>query len=87
MDAAEPRLRRRGFFLHSDAGEADSGDHEAAEGLPTRARTGRRAPRRPGGLQASGGRSRAADTHRDNELPELRSASVTGSRQRAHLPR
>jgi hypothetical protein len=88
MDATEPRVRRRGFFLHSEAGEADSGDHEAAEGLPTRVNTHRRVPRRPGGLAASGGRSRVtAATHPDNGLPQIRSGSVTGSRQRADLPR
>ena len=25
MDASEPRVRHRGFFLHSESGEADSG--------------------------------------------------------------
>jgi hypothetical protein len=87
MDAAEPHVRRRGFFLHSEGGDADSGDHEAAEGLPIRTPTNRR-PRRAGGHAVSGGRSRAnTDTPSDNGLPQIRSGSVTGSRQRAHLPR
>jgi hypothetical protein len=86
MDASQPQVRRRGFFLHTDTGEADSGDHEAAEGLSTRARTDRHRRRR-GGLLAANGRSRAgAESHADNG-PQIRSGSVTGSRQRGHLPR
>jgi hypothetical protein len=87
MVAAEPRVRRRGFFLHSESGEADSGDHEAAEGFPIRSRTSRALSRRAG-LPASGGRSRVSvDFPTDDQLPQIRSGSVTGSRQRAHLPR
>ena len=34
MDAREPRLRRRGFFLHSsEGGEPDTGEHENPEGF------------------------------------------------------
>ena len=34
MDACEPRVRRRGFFLHSDAiGEPETGEHENPEGV------------------------------------------------------
>jgi hypothetical protein len=87
MDACEPQMRRRGFFLHSDGGDADSGDHEAAEGFPTRTRTDRHRRRRSG-FAAAGGRSRAgSDVHADNGLPQIRSGSVTGSRQRGRLPR
>ena len=33
MVACEPRVRRRGFFLHSsDGGEPDTGEHENPEG-------------------------------------------------------
>ena len=40
------------------------------------------------GFAAAGGRSRAgAEVHADNGLPQIRSGSVTGSRQRGHLPR
>ena len=38
MDAREPRLRRRGFFLHSPDGEPDTGEHENPEGLAVRVR-------------------------------------------------
>jgi hypothetical protein len=38
MDAREPQKRRRGFFLHSDSDEPDTGEHETAEGVATRTR-------------------------------------------------
>ena len=39
MVASEPRLRRRGFFLHSsEGGEPDTGEHENPEGFIVRAR-------------------------------------------------
>ena len=39
MVAYEPRLRRRGFFLHSsEGGEPDTGEHENPEGVTVRSR-------------------------------------------------
>jgi hypothetical protein len=83
MDVHEPRVRRRGFFLHSaDTGEADTGEHENAEGINVRLRTTRsHSPR-----QFSSGR-RDENVSAEEARPEIRSGSVTGSRQRAHLPR
>ena len=84
MDAGEPRLRRRGFFLHSpDTGEGDTGDHENPEGVAIRVRVAK--PTVPRQIVSSG-RSRTA-SRAENTNPEIRSGSVTGSRQRAHLPR
>jgi hypothetical protein len=86
MDAGQPRVRRRGFFLHSETiGDHDTAEHENPEGFMVRVRLGRRASRRAARL-ASGGRSRVV-TPLEDGLPEIRSGSVTGSRQRAHLPR
>ena len=47
MNAGEPRVRRRGFFLHStDVTEPEVGEHENPEGFPVRVRTNpSRAPR------------------------------------------
>lgn len=90
MDAGEPRVRRRGFFLHSDTGEPDTGEYENAEGFSVRARTGRSAAPRHIGTSArhSAGRQSREDVSMMSEsLPAIRSGSVTGSRQRAHLPR
>ena len=94
MDVREPRVRRRGFFLHSSDGEADSGEHENPEGLTVRARSPRsRIPRkttsspRTAGASISGRRSNRDDGDAADARPAIRSGSVTGSRQRAHLPR
>jgi hypothetical protein len=88
MDAGEPRVRRRGFFLHSETtGEPDTGEHENPEGVVVRARRGRSSRRRQvARLSALGGRSHAL-AGAEHSDPEIRSGSVTGSRQRAHLPR
>jgi len=84
MDVSEPRLRRRGFFLHSsDSGEPDSGEHENPEGFSVRTRVA--APSVPRQV-AGNGRSRTT-SRIENTNPQIRSGSVTGSRQRAHLPR
>ena len=91
MDACQPRLRHRGFFLHSDTGEPDTGEHENAEGLTVRVRIGRSTtPRHIGssGRYSAGRQSREElETAVSESLPAIRSGSVTGSRQRAHLPR
>ena len=84
MDAHEPRVRRRGFFLHSpDTGETDIGQHDNAEGVTIRVRIGRSTLPR----QFSTGRQVREESSVDEGRPQIRSASVTGSRQRAHLPR
>jgi hypothetical protein len=88
MDACEPRVRRRGFFLHSETtGEPDTGEHENPEGVVVRARLGRSSlSRQVASVAALGGRSRTT-TQTEDSRPQIRSGSVTGSRQRAHLPR
>jgi hypothetical protein len=84
MVAREPQLRRRGFFLHSsDSGEPDTGEHENPEGFGVRVRTSRPSASRQ---MASSGRSHST-TRAEDTRPQIRSGSVTGSRQRAHLPR
>jgi hypothetical protein len=84
MDARQPLMRRRGFFLHStDGSELETGEHENAEGFATRVRIVRsRAPR-----QFSSSRQARTEARSSEGRPEIRSGSVTGSRQRAHLPR
>jgi len=84
MDVHEPRVRRRGFFLHSaDGNEPDTGDHENPEGVGVRVRSASRTSRRQ---IASSGRARTT-VRPETTDPQIRSGSVTGSRQRAHLPR
>ena len=84
MDACEPRVRHRGFFLHSaDTGESDATEYDSTEGFPVRFRVAK--PSVPGQVVSSG-RSRSHGRVEDTR-PQIRSGSVTGSRQRAHLPR
>ena len=84
MNANEPRVRRRGFFLHStDINESDAGEHENPEGFPVRVRTNPS----PAPRHFSGGRQSRTEGRTNEGQPEIRSGSVTGSRQRAHLPR
>lgn len=87
MDVTEPRVRRRGFFLHSDTGEPDTGEHENPEGLVVRVRSARGAvSRQIASVAMSSGRSRAA-IRAEDARPQIRSGSATGSRQRAHWHR
>ena len=91
MDAREPRPRHRGFFLHSsDGGEPDTGEHENPEGFIVRVRSpGSPVPRKMVSARgvAGGGRSHHTDSDLAEGMPAIRSGSVTGSRQRSHLPR
>ena len=85
MDVCEPRVRRRGFFLHStDGSEAETGEHENPEGVAVRVKVDRSpAPRQ----FASQGRQLRTAGRTDEGRSQVRSVSATGSRQRAHSPR
>ena len=91
MHAYEPRSRHGGFFLHSsDGSEPDSGEHENPEGFIVRMRVPSHArPQKTAGARgrSGGGRSDRNDANRIDGMPAIRSGSVTGSRQRSHLPR
>jgi hypothetical protein len=95
MDAGEPRPRHRGFFLHSSDGESDGGELENPEGFIVRVRfphnsfTRTAAARRRRGVSGIrfGGRSHRTEARVSEGQPAIRSGSVTGSRQRAGLPR
>ena len=84
MDVSEPRARHRGFFLHSpDTEGPDTGELENPEGFVVRFKASKPAGRPRNG---SSGRSRTVNRV-ETTNPQIRSGSVTGSRQRAHLPR
>jgi hypothetical protein len=94
MDVCEPRLRHRGFFLHSSEAESDGGEHENPEGFAVRVRTQRHqtsrtraSARRGASGPRFGGRSHRSDPLASDDQADIRSGNVTGSRQRAHLPR
>lgn len=86
MDVCEPRVRRRGFFLHStDGSEPETGEHDNPEGLAVRVKIARSpAPVRQ---FSSEGRQLRTAGRTDEGRSQVRSASATGSRQRAHSPR
>ena len=65
---------------------AEAFAHEGAE-LVVTGRDARRAAQVVGGIIDSGGRARTSSRGFDESRPQIRSGSVTGSRQRAHLPR
>ena len=83
MDVRQPQQRHRGFFLHSDTGDPDTGEHENAEGFAIRTRLSRSTTPR----QFSSTRRSRHEGGIEEGRPAIRSGSVTGSRQRAHLPR
>jgi len=95
MDAHEPHVRRRGFFLHSETGEPDAAEVENPEGFVVRVRVTRSVASAKGSpLSRTGSGSRFSSRGRSRtdiafepERLGIRSGSVTGSRQRAHLPR
>ena len=86
MVAGEPRPRRRGFFLHSSDAESDmshTAELENPEGFVVRVRVAKTSTPRQA---VSSGRS-SATSRVEHTDPQIRSGSVTGSRQRAHLSR
>ena len=96
MVACEPRVRRRGFFLHTpDSGEPDTGEHENPEGFVVRLGMSKNpiprqmasTPRGTSGTRCSGGRQLHTESRSNEGQPAIRSGSVTGSRQQAHLSR
>ena len=93
MDVSEPHVRRRGFFLHSDTGELETGEHENPEGFAVRVRIAPQPhPRHIGSSSARVSRGQLMTVGSDDgveteRLPQIRSGSVTGSRQRVHSPR
>ena len=86
MDVCEPRVRRRGFFLHSTDGSEghDAGEHENPEGVAVRVQVARSpAPRQ----FASQGRQLRTAGRTDEGRSTVRSVIATGSRQRARSSR
>jgi hypothetical protein len=89
MDEGEPRVRRRGMFLHVETPELDDVETESAEGLPARI-----ARRRP--VKAARNLSAAPDHQELRATPSLhktrmnrsfRFATATGSRRLSQMSR
>jgi hypothetical protein len=87
MDVNEPRLRRRGFFHHSETGEPDTGEHENPEGFIVRVTRGSRHGVLSGSRSSGGRQSQVEAPAAVIENGRFRSASATDSRQRAHSTR
>ena len=85
MNDGERRVRHRGFFLHSDTvGETETAEMENPEGFVVRVRIARSPlPRQ---VASVSGRGRA-EARAEDSRPQIRSGSVTGSRQRSGLHR
>jgi hypothetical protein len=98
MDAAEPRVRRRGFVvIHTDPGLEDESD--SAEGVTVRLRITRPKARRH--ISATSSRTSATIARRDSsrhststssdtsasDHQPVKSVTATGIRQRSHSPR
>ena len=87
MNAGEPRVRRRGFFLHStDGSEPEHGEHEGPEGVAIRVRTHVASSPAPRQFSSQGRQLRTAG-RTDEGRSQTRSVNATGSRPPARSHR
>ena len=97
MDEGEPRLRRRGMFVHVETPELDQVEHESAEGIairrvPDRKRASRSAPSSADlKLSPTSLSPTVSQIHTDtNHIPrrvEFKSESATGTHRQARMNR
>jgi hypothetical protein len=88
MDAAEPRVRRRGMFFHAETPELDHVEHEAPEGVSIRLRVSRpRVERRQIVAVSSRKATHAVRTSSLSNSSEFRLATGTGSHRQARMSR
>jgi len=89
MDVAEPRVRRRGFFVHVETPELDQTEQESAEGVSVRLRVDRpRAERHAITSVSSRKPTHAVRTSTlESQEPELRLATATGSHRQVRMSR
>ena len=85
MDVAEPRVRRRGFFVHVETPELDNVEQESTEGT-TRLRVSR--PRTERAMVSSSRKpTHAVRTTSLTSTSELRLTSATGTHRQARMSR
>ena len=83
MTVNEPQVRRRGFFLHST--DAEGGGHEMGEhDNPAEVAVRVRSQSSPAPRQFASSGRQVRESRTEDTRPQIRSGSVTGSRQRAH---
>jgi hypothetical protein len=87
MGICEPRVRHRGFFLHSETtGERETAELENPEGFVVRVRMSPVPPPRRTAGTGGRGQPRAFPGGVDRRAP-IRSGSATDSHRRADSPR
>jgi hypothetical protein len=82
MDESEPRLRRRGMFVHVETPELDQIEHESAEGISIR-----RVPTRKPTHAVRMISESKSESHERARRDPLRSESATGSHRQARMSR
>jgi len=83
MDVPDPRVRRRGYFVHIEPQSPDQDEHEAPEG-PTIRLGSTRKPTHAIGVSSISSSKDSAEKPRGQHA---RSASATGSRRPLRTPR
>ena len=88
MVAAEPRVRRRGMFLHVETPEPDQVEHESAEGVSIRLRAGRpKVEQRRQILSVSSRKATHAVRSSSLTSSDFRLATGTGSHRQVRMSR
>src|SRR5580704_3767834 len=88
MDIPEPRVRRRGMFVHAETPELDYVEQESTEGVSTRLRVSR--PRAERAIVASRKPTHAVrptSPSSTSSAADVRFASETGSHRQARMSR
>ena len=86
MDEGEPRVRRRGMFFHVETPELDSIEHDNAEGISIR-QVPTRKPSPANGTTSPSDSVDPDQQRRHVSRRRFKSASATGTRQRAQMNR
>ena len=88
MDVPEPRVRRRGMFVHAETPELDHIEQEGTEGVSIRLRVSRpRAERAIVGSRKPTHAVRTASLNNSSAAAEVRFESGTGSHRQVRMSR
>jgi hypothetical protein len=79
MNAIEPRVRRRGYFLSESGSETDFTEHESAEGISTRVVRPRRARKVVAAASGRPRRHRAAISSHVSQTREKKAGAASRS--------
>jgi hypothetical protein len=88
MGVPEPRVRRRGMFVHIETPELDQVEQESTEGVSTRLRVSRpRSERAIVGSRKPTHAVRTTSLNNSSSEGDVRFASGTGTRRQAGMSR